>query len=83
MATKQEANLVAVELVPSKNTRTMLGTYFDETKQEWMIASAEFDPISGAVGSLKRERVAGDEEVMRERITLHQIRMDFWERERM
>lgn len=62
-----------------KFTRFMVGTYIDPVTREWMLAFVQFDPVTKAVGELKTERVAGDYEVMRERLAIKEGHLGLFE----
>lgn len=63
-----------------KLSRYMIGTYIDSTNGEWMLSYVKFDPVTKALGEVKTERIAGDEEVMRERLVIKQGQLGLLER---
>lgn len=60
-------------------TRFMVGTYLDPRTGEWMVAQAPFDPLTLTIGDLVPERVAGNAEVMREKLAIKQVNLGLLE----
>lgn len=56
-------------------TRFMVGTYLDPVKGEWMLAYVKFDPSNMKCDVVQTERVAGDAEVMKERLVIKQAQL--------
>lgn len=63
-----------ITIVKPNYTRFLVGTYLDLT-HGWMICSAPFDPVTGQIGELQKERAAGDIEVMRERLMIKEVNL--------
>jgi hypothetical protein len=64
-------------------TRFMIGTFFDPKDGEWKIVQAKFDPNTLTFGTIDVQRVAGDVEIMRERIDIKIIRLGLLENKDM
>lgn len=60
-------------------TRFMLGTYLDPVKGEWMLAYVKFDPLTMKFDVVQTERVAGDAEVMKERLVIKQAQLGLFD----
>lgn len=73
---KKEENVETKEKV---YTRFMLGTFLDPMNGEWKLAYVAFNPVTGDIGELKTERVAGDAEVMRERLVIKQSQLGLFD----
>lgn len=59
-------------------TRYLLGSYIDPIRNEWMLGYAKFDPATGTIGKFEKERVAGDFEVMKERLQIKTIKLGLY-----
>lgn len=74
------ASLEEVTVAPAVNlTRFMLGTYLDPQSGEWMLAYVKFDPRTMTLGQIKTDRVAGDMEVMKERMLIKQAQLGIYD----
>jgi|GEM_PF-6328147 hypothetical protein len=69
----------AIEQSAPKFTRFLVGTYIDPVTNEWMIAQAPLDPVLKVTGNVTVERVAGDMEVMKERLVIKQGMLGIFE----
>ena len=69
----------ATQVAPPVFTRFMVGTYIDPLTGEWMLAYAKFNPLTKQMDVLQTERVAGDREVMRERLTIKQAQLGLYD----
>lgn len=56
-------------------TRFLLGSYTDPVNGEWKTVQFPFDPVTMQVGSPVSERVAGDIEVLREKVAIKLINL--------
>lgn len=56
-------------------SRHMVGSYIDPMNGDWMVASIAFNPATLQLGEIKTERVAGDIQVMRERLQIKQANL--------
>lgn len=67
--------------VEPKFTRYMVGTYLDPITREWMLSYVHFDPVTKTIDKMQTERVAGNTEVMRERLSITQAKLGLFDLE--
>lgn len=60
-------------------TRYMVGTYIDPLSGQWMLAYVKFNPVTKQLDTIKTERVAGNQEVMRERLVIKQAKLGLFD----
>ena len=85
MSKKQETTEEIVVLpVPAQQaplTRFMIGTYIDPVNGQWMLSFVKFNPATGDIGKVQTERVAGNFEVMQERLMIKQMELGLYQAE--
>lgn len=71
-----ESNDVITETEqPIQLTRYMVGSFKNPVNSEWMLGYVKFDPVTGALGEFKSERVAGDFEEMRYKVKIKLVEL--------
>ena len=70
---------VTIKVTEPSYTRFLLGSYVDPVSGEWHTAQVPFDPLTKTVGPVTTERVAGDREIMRERLMIKQVNLGLFE----